>query len=71
MGMRAVIHAAGWVSLGRDPGGLSRAINVDATGGLLDDAQRAGVERFILTSTLHTLAAGTSASPADEESPGT
>ena len=68
VGMRAVIHAAGWVSLGRDPGGLSRAINVDATRGLLDDAQRAGVERFVLTSTLHTLAAGTSSSPADEQS---
>jgi dihydroflavonol-4-reductase len=68
VGMRAVIHAAGWVSLGRDPGGLSRAINVDATRGLLDDAQRAGVERFVLTSTLHTLAAGTSSCPADEQS---
>ena len=64
-----MIHAAGWVSLGRDPRGLSRAINVDATRGLLDDAQRASVERFVLTSTLHTLAAGTSTSPADETSP--
>ena len=53
---------------GTRPRGLSRAINVDATRGLLDDAQRAGVERFVLTSTLHTLAAGTSASPADEDS---
>ena len=68
-GVRAVIHAAGWVSLGRDPLGLSRAINVEATRGLLNDAQRAHVERFVLTSTLHTLAAGTSTSPADETSP--
>ena len=68
VGMRAVIHTAGWVSLGRDVGGLSQAINVDATRGLLDDARRARVERFVLTSTLHTLAAGTAANPADETS---
>ncbi len=67
-GVRAVIHAAGWVSLGRDACGLSQAINVDATRDLLDDARRAGVERFVLTSTLHTLAAGTAATPADETS---
>ncbi len=67
-GVRGVIHTAGWVSLGRDPGGLSRAINVEATRSLLDDARRAGVERFVLTSTLHTLAAGTVANPADETS---
>jgi dihydroflavonol-4-reductase len=69
VGVRAVIHTAGWVSLGRDPQGLSRSINVEATRGLLDDAQRARVERFILTSTLHTLAAGTATCPADETSP--
>jgi dihydroflavonol-4-reductase len=68
-GVRAVIHAAGWVSLGRDPYGLSRAINVDATCGLLDDAQRAGVERFVVSSTIHTLAAGRPTTPADETSP--
>ncbi len=68
-GVRAVIHAAGWVSLGRDPAGLSQAINVEATRGLLDDARQAGVERFILTSTLHTVAAGTAANPAVESTP--
>jgi len=67
-GVRALIHAAGWVSLGRDVKGLSQAINVEATRGLLDDARQARVERFVLTSTLHTLAAGTSANPADETS---
>ena len=67
-GVRAVIHSAGWVSLGRDAGGLSQAINVEATRGLLADARRARVERFVLTSTLHTLAAGTSTNPADETS---
>jgi dihydroflavonol-4-reductase len=68
-GVRGVIHSAGWVSLGRDPAGLSRAINLDATCALLDDARRAGVERFVLTSTLHTLAAGTALRPADETTP--
>lgn len=68
-GIRGVIHTAAWVSLGRDPGGLSRAINVEATRNLLDEARLAGVERFVYTSTLHTLAAGTPESPADEETP--
>ncbi len=67
-GVRAVIHAAGWVSLGRDPGGLSQSINVDATRCLLDDAQHGGVERFVLSSTIHTLAAGLPGAPADETS---
>jgi dihydroflavonol-4-reductase len=68
-GARGVIHAAGWVSLGRDPSGLSQAINVNATCRLLDEARRAGVERFVMTSTLHTLAAGTKDQPADESTP--
>lgn len=68
-GVRGVIHAAAWVSLGRDPNGLSRAVNVEATGRLLDEARSAGVERFVLTSTLHTLAAGTPENPADEDAP--
>lgn len=66
-GVRGVIHSAAWVSLGRDPRGLSRAVNVTATQRLLDDARNAGAERFILTSTLHTLAAGTAERPADED----
>ncbi len=68
-GVRGVIHTAGWVSLGRDPRGLSQAINVDATRHLLEIARRAAVERFVLTSTLHTLAAGTLECPADEATP--
>ena len=36
---------------------------------VLDDAERAGVGRFVMTSTLHTLAAGTAEEPADESSP--
>jgi dihydroflavonol-4-reductase len=64
-----VIHTAAWVSLGRDRRGLSRAINVDATRTLLHEARQVGVERFVYTSTLHTLAAGTSEVPADEETP--
>lgn len=67
-GMRGVIHAAAWVSLGRDDRGLSRSINVDATRRLLREARHAGIKRFIYTSTLHTLAAGTRENPADEES---
>jgi dihydroflavonol-4-reductase len=67
-GVRAVIHTAGWVSLGRDPQGLSRAVNVEATSRLLDDAEQAGVERFVASSTIHTLAAGSPSQPADESS---
>lgn len=68
-GARGVVHAAGWVSLGRDRDGQARAINVDATRALLDEAEAAGVERFVYTSTLWTAAAGTPERPADEDSP--
>jgi dihydroflavonol-4-reductase len=66
-GMRGVVHTAAWVSLGRDPKGYSRAVNVDATRELLQAARDAGVQRFVLTSTLHTLSAGTPTSPAVED----
>jgi dihydroflavonol-4-reductase len=65
-GARGVIHAASWVCLGLDPHGHSRAINVEATESLLAEAARFGVERFVYTSTLYTLAAGTAEEPADE-----
>jgi len=68
-GVRGVIHSAGWVSLGADPSGEAVAVNVEATRGLLADAHAEGVERFVYTSTLHTLAAGTADAPADEATP--
>jgi dihydroflavonol-4-reductase len=68
-GMRGVIHAAGWVSLGSDRRGLSHEVNVVATRELLEDARRAGVSRFVYTSTLHTMAAGSLTHPADEATP--
>jgi dihydroflavonol-4-reductase len=64
--VRGVIHAAGWVSLGPDRLGTSHAVNVDLTRRLLSEAAAAGVERFVYTSTLYTLAAGTESDPADE-----
>ncbi len=67
-GARGVVHSASWVSLGADPGGIGRAVNVEATRGLLADSVAAGVERLVYTSTLHTLAAGTAEAPADEDS---
>jgi dihydroflavonol-4-reductase len=68
-GMRAVIHAAGWVSLGPDDEDRARLVNVGATRALLAEADAAGVERFVFTSTLHTVAAGTPEEPADEQTP--
>ncbi len=68
-GVQAIVHTAGWVDLGRDPQGLARSINVDATQSLLNLGERAGVERFVYTSTLWTVAAGTFERPADEDSP--
>jgi dihydroflavonol-4-reductase len=65
-GIRAVIHTAGWVCLGRDPSGTSQAANVESTRRLLAESTRSGVERFVYTSTLYTLAAGTPEEPADE-----
>ena len=67
-GVRGVIHTAGWVSLGPDVKGISHRVNVDLTGDLLAEAQAAGVERFVYTSTLYTLAAGTPERSADESS---
>ncbi|MBV8236857.1 MAG: NAD-dependent epimerase/dehydratase family protein, partial [Acidimicrobiia bacterium] len=66
-GVAAVVHVAGWVSLGSDPRGESRALNVDATQGLLDAGRAAGADRFLYTSTLWTVAAGMESEPADEE----
>ena len=68
-GVRGVVHAASWVSLGADPRGEGRSVNVEATRGLLADCVAAGVERLAYTSTLHTLAAGSAESPADESTP--
>jgi dihydroflavonol-4-reductase len=68
-GVRGVIHTAGWVSLGPDREGTSFATNVEATRRWLSEAARAGVERFIYTSSLYTLAAGTQDRPADEFTP--
>src|SRR5262249_55723498 len=65
-GVRGVIHAASWVCLGLDPRGTSQAVNVESTRQLLGESARAGVERFVYTSTLYTLAAGTADEPADE-----
>ncbi len=67
--VRGVVHSASWVSLGSDPRGVGAAVNVGATRGLLADAIAAGVERFVYTSTLHTLAAGSAEAPADEFTP--
>jgi dihydroflavonol-4-reductase len=69
IGTRGVIHTASWVSLGPDRRGVSHAINVESTSQLLADAARAGVERFVYTSTLYTLAAGTKDESADEFTP--
>ncbi|MGO9917293.1 MAG: NAD-dependent epimerase/dehydratase family protein [Isosphaeraceae bacterium] len=65
-GVRGVIHTAGWVSLGPDVLNASYSSNVELTRALLADASQAGVERFVYTSTLYTLAAGTPEQPADE-----
>ena len=67
-GVRGVIHTAGWVSLGPDHQGISHSVNVEVTERLLAEAKAAGVERFVYTSTLYTLAAGTPERLADESS---
>ena len=69
VGVRGVIHTASWVSLGPDRRGISQATNVEATGHLLAEAAASGAERFVYTSTLYSLAAGTESQPADEFTP--
>ncbi len=68
-GASAVVHSAGWVSLGRDRRGLARSINVDATRALLDLCESHEIRRFVYTSTLWTLSAGTPEQPANEDAP--
>lgn len=68
-GVRGVIHAASWVSLGPDTTNQSNTSNIDATRSLLVESAAAGVERLVYTSTLHAVAAGTAEAPADEDSP--
>ncbi|SIN70355.1 Nucleoside-diphosphate-sugar epimerase [Singulisphaera sp. GP187] len=68
-GAWGVAHCGGWVNLASDHRGEAWAVNVEATRGLLADCVVAGVERFVYTSTLQTLAAGTAECPADEETP--
>jgi dihydroflavonol-4-reductase len=68
-GIRGVVHSASWVSLGSDPVGEGREVNVDATRGLIADCVTSGVERLVYTSTIHTIAAGTAEHPADEGTP--
>lgn len=68
-GVVAVVHAAGWVSLGADPKGEGLAVNVGATRDLIADCARSKIGRIVSTSTLHTLAAGSVDSPADEDTP--
>jgi dihydroflavonol-4-reductase len=65
-GVRGIIHTAGWVSLGADRLGISHATNVELTRELLVESARFGVERFVYTSTLYTLASGTQDQFADE-----
>src|SRR5260370_5497583 len=67
-GMKSVVHTAGWVSLGRDPRGESRQVNVDATATLLDRSEREGVDRVVYTATLWTVGSGTPDAPADRTS---
>ena len=69
MDVRGVIHSASWVSLGSDNRGEGAAVNVEATRGLLADAIATGVERFVYTSTIHSLAAGSAEAPANESTP--
>jgi dihydroflavonol-4-reductase len=66
-GMRGVMHCAGWVSLGSDSRGQGRATNVEATHALIEEGIRSGIERFVYTSTVWTVGAGTREHPADEE----
>jgi dihydroflavonol-4-reductase len=68
-GVRGVVHSAGWVSLGHDHAGHSKSVNLDLTRQFTLESAAAGVERFVYTSTLYTLAAGTPDHPADESTP--
>lgn len=68
-GISAVIHAAALTRLVPRPRRDAFRINVDGTRALCEAALRAGVQRFVFTSSASTIAPGTADRPATEDSP--
>jgi dihydroflavonol-4-reductase len=68
-GVKAVLHAAALVRLIPQPRGDSYRVNVEGTRNVCAAALRAGVRRLVFTSSASTIAPGTEAEPANEESP--
>lgn len=67
-GVRGVVHAAALTRLLPRPRRDAFRINVEATRALCETALRAGVRRFVFTSSASTIAPGTADRPADEDS---
>jgi dihydroflavonol-4-reductase len=68
-GVGAVIHNAACTALTPRPWRDAFRINVEGTRLVCDAALREGVRRLVFTSSVSTVAAGTAAAPADEDSP--
>lgn len=68
-GQDAVIHAAGVVSYWAPRAEEQRRVNVEGTRDLLDAAARAGVRRFVLTSSIAALGYVSGDGMGDEETP--
>jgi dihydroflavonol-4-reductase len=68
-GVRAVIHSAALTRLIPRPRRDAYRINVDATRALCEAALQAGVRRLVFTSSASTIAHGSAAQPATEDSP--
>jgi dihydroflavonol-4-reductase len=67
-GMRAVIHAAGYVQLGRSQLDLHRRINVEGTRSIAEAARHVGA-RLVHVSSVDALGVRSVEHPADEETP--
>jgi dihydroflavonol-4-reductase len=67
-GVDCVVHAAGYVQLGRSRLDVHRAVNVEGTRHVAQAARRAGI-RMLHVSSVDALGAGSPDRPADEETP--
>jgi dihydroflavonol-4-reductase len=68
-GVGAVLHAAARTALEPRPRRDAFRVNVEGTRIVCAAALQAGVQRLVFTSSVSTVAAGTAALPATEESP--
>ncbi|MEK6250259.1 MAG: NAD-dependent epimerase/dehydratase family protein [Planctomycetales bacterium] len=67
-GMQVIIHAAGWVQIGRTGMSEARAVNIEGSANVATSARQVGA-RMIHVSSMSAMGIGSSKNPANEQSP--